>query len=311
MYSSENLSKGQIIYFFNYKSKAIKEVLSTANEKHFFLQCQLKPFWLLLDTPTYTVKYLFTLYRFPKALSPCLNLPSSLKPTQHSTDSQEEKGSGTTATGFHLSISYSGKKKKESYWYMEQISPWPSLRKECYFCCDCTFTQTGLPLVKLGSPAYEGQCQGSAEPLLSPLWCCSDHLGEELQGVKLHNESVVDTATQPVTAQWSTGHFHIYFFFFFVEPSWNRYPLEDDRKSSTVSYWLEELGSFKAALLSLNLRAGSCPPLKTPLTGNHLLQPGLNSARVRSAEKRWRLGSFHPERREKSFTHSRECTYWF
>lgn len=112
MYSSENLSKGQIIYFFNYKSKAIKEVLSTANEKHFFLQCQLKPFWLLFDTPTYTVKYLVTLYRFPKTLSPSLNLPSSLKPTQHSTDSQEEKGSGTTATGFHLSISYSGKKKK-------------------------------------------------------------------------------------------------------------------------------------------------------------------------------------------------------
>lgn len=195
---------------------------------------------------------------------------------------------------------------------MEQISPWPSPRKECYFCCDCTFTQTGLPLVKRGSPAYEGRCQGSAEPLLSPLWCCSDHLGEELQGVKLHNESVVDTATQPVTAQWSNGHFYIFFFFFFVEPSWNRYPLEDDRKSSTVSYWLEELGSFKAALLSLNLRAGSCPPLKTTVRGNHLLQPGLNSARVRSAEKkRWRLGSFHPERREKSFTHSRERTYWF
>lgn len=163
---------------------------------------------------------------------------------------------------------------------MEQISPWPSPRKECYFCCDCTFTQTGLPLVKLGSPAYEGRCQGSAEPLLSPLWCCSDHLGEELQGVKLHNESVVDTATQPVTAPFLS-----FFFSFLVEPSWNRYPLEDGRKSSTVSHWLETLGSFKAALLSLNLRAGSCPPLKTTVRGNHLLQPGLNSVRARSAEK--------------------------
>lgn len=165
---------------------------------------------------------------------------------------------------------------------MEQISPWPSPRKECYFCCDCTFTQTGLPLVKLGSPAYEGRCQGSAEPLLSPLWCCSDHLGEELQGVKLHNESVIDTATQPVTAQWSTGHF----FFLFCRSVLKQVSTGRWQKKQHSVLLIREIGSFKAALLSLNLRAGSCPPLKTTVRGNHLLQPGLNSVRVRSAEKK-------------------------
>lgn len=110
------------------------------------------------------MKCIFTLYKFPHTLSLSLNVPCSLKPTQLRTDSPAVKRSGTTATAFHLSISYS---EKKSYWFMEQISPWPSLRKECYFSCDCTFTQTGLPLVKLGSLAYERQCQLKGQLSLS------------------------------------------------------------------------------------------------------------------------------------------------
>lgn len=307
MYSSENLSKGQIIYFFNYKPKAIKEVLSTANEKHFFLQCQLKPFWLLFDTPTYTVKYLFTLYRFPKTLSPSLNLPSSLKPTQHSTDSQEEKGSGTTATGFHLSISYSGVILVHG-----ANQPVAFSEKRVLFLLWLHLYTDRTAISKTWLSGLRGTVPGvswaSPQSSLVLLW----PPGRRAAGSQItqrvgrwHSDAASDSTVEHRPFLYIS-------FFFFVEPSWNRYPLEDDRKSSTVSYWLEELGSFKAALLSLNLRAGSCPPLKTTVRGNHLLQPGLNSARVRSAEKkRWRLGSFHPERREKSFTHSRERTYWF
>lgn len=156
------------------------------------------------------MKYIFTLYRFPKTLSLSLNLPSSLKPPQLSTDSPKVKGSGTTAAGFHLSISYS---EKKSYWYMEQISPWPSLRKECYFSCDCTFTQTELPLVKLGSLAYEGRCQLRGQLSLSSVLSGTAALTTREKSCR---ELLVDTATQPLTAQWSASPYLIFFI-----SSWN------------------------------------------------------------------------------------------
>lgn len=171
--------------------------------------------------------YILTLNRFPKTLSLSLNLPSSLKPTQLRKDSPEVKRSGTTATGFHLSISYS---EKKSYWYMEQISPWPSLRKECYFSCDCTFTQTGLPLAKLGSLAYEGRCQPRGQLSLSSLLSGAALTTWE----KSSRELLVDTVTESVTAQWNTGHYLI--FFFFRQTVLKQVSTGDGIRSSTVSY---------------------------------------------------------------------------
>lgn len=98
--------------------------------------------------------------------------------------------------------------KKKSYWYMEQISPWPSLRKECYFSCDCTFTQTELPLVKLGSLAYEGRCQLRGQLSLSSVLSGAAALTTREKSCR---ELLVDTATQPLTAQWSASPYLIFF----------------------------------------------------------------------------------------------------
>lgn len=88
---------------------------------------------------------------------------------------------------------------------MKQFNSCPSPSKGCYFCCDCTFTRTGLPLVATWlsilwlTRLAQGLCQGSAAHYLSPLWCSSVHLGGEPQGAKLYNEPVIDIAVQPVT----------------------------------------------------------------------------------------------------------------
>lgn len=108
------------------------------------LQCQLKP--LHLKPPhlpnIYIVEYFFQIIT-PRACPLTSSLP------KNSLIIEPDRRRRKVAAQLQLTCTFqfpTGKKKL--YWYMEQISPCPSSRKECYFCCDCTFTQTGLPLVQ-------------------------------------------------------------------------------------------------------------------------------------------------------------------
>lgn len=199
------------------------------------------------------------------------------------------------------------KKKKKSHWYIQPVA---SSEKRVLFLLwlhpytDRTaISKTWLSSLRGTVPGVSWVSPQSSLVLLQPpgrraAWSqITQRVG------RWHSDTASDST---VTAQWRIDHF-----FFFIELSQNKYPLEDGRKSSTVNYWLETLGSFKAAVLSLNLTAGSCPPLKTTVRGNISYNLALTRSTSDQQRQRQRLGSFHPERQEKCFTRSRERAYWF